>query len=156
MAVGSGVGEAVAVGITVAIGDGVGDTVTVGTGVSVSVAVLVGARVAVAVGSGTGVAVTVGVYVAALKVVVMGVIVGVGLGALSAPGSLEQATDTTSSSVASTVTKPTRELTLCGLMVRIVPTPFPETKPRCIVRLRHLLHDPGDRSDHVSQHPPMA
>ena len=112
---GSGVGEAVAVG------DGVGDTLTVGTGVSVGVGVLVGARVTVAVGSGTGVAVTVGVWVAALKVVVMSVMVGVGLGALSGPGSLEHATDTTTSSVASMATRHTRELTSCGLLIRVIP-----------------------------------
>ena len=135
---GSGVGGAVTVGITVAVRDGVGETVTVGAGVSVGVGVLVGARVAVAVGSGTGVAATVGVNVAALKVVARGSVVGVRPGILSVggiplatstvlstsliSGSLEQATDTMSSSVASTVTRRTRVLTSCGLMIRIIPT----------------------------------
>ena len=137
---GDGVGDTVAVGIGVSVG--------VGSGVAVDVSVLVGTGVAVAVGSGTAVAVGVGVNVAAWKVFTLGSAVGVGLEILSVggilfvtstglsasliSGSLEQATDTMSSSVASTVTKHTRILTSRGLMVRIIP-PSPESKPTSIV-----------------------
>ena len=87
---------------------GTGVCVGGGSGVAVDVSVLVGTGVAV--GSGIAVAEGVGVNVAALKVVVMSVIVGVGLGALSGPGSLEQPRDSMNTAVKNTGTCQARSL----------------------------------------------